>query len=96
MNDAVVKASGLGELRASAGLHQLMVPIHPGKGGRYLTIALASASSAGPEATMHVPRGLQGSLPAGREEEGRGHRTGNLPSRVQSPGEHFKPLASPP
>lgn len=51
---------------------------------------------AGPEATMHVPRGLQGSLSAGREEERRRHRTGNLSRRVQSAGEHFKQLPSPP
>lgn len=42
---------------------------------------------------MHVSRGPQGSLPAGREEEGRRHRTGNLPSRVQSAGEHLETLA---
>lgn len=41
---------------------------------------------------MHVSRGLQGGLPAGREEEGRRHRAGNLPRRVQSAGEHFETL----
>lgn len=39
---------------------------------------------------MHVSRGLQGSLPAGREEERCRHRTRNLPSRVQSAGEHLE------
>lgn len=54
-----------------------------------------SSLRTGPEATMHVSRGLPGSLPAGREEEGRRHRAGDLPSRVQSAGEHFESRALP-
>lgn len=42
----------------------------------------------GPKVTMHVSRGLQRSLPAGREKEGCCYRSGNLSSRVKPAGNH--------
>ena len=38
---------------------------------------------------MHVPRGFQRGLPAGREEEGGCHWTGHFPGGVKPAGKHF-------
>lgn len=90
LSDALVDAPGLREPRAPAGLfNQLMVA------AGCLTARCCRPLRAGPEVAMHVPRGLPGSLPAGREEEGRRHRAGDLPGRVQSAGERFESACPP-